>query len=64
MWFKSHKILLATQCEMASRNIPVAHCHKQRCDDRVLLTLCLMAPGLGSMWVIEKKLDLRLRASV
>lgn len=61
MWFKSHKILLATQREMASRNIPIARCHKQGCEDRVLLTLCPMAPGLGSMWVIEKKLDLKLR---
>ena len=67
MWFKSHKILLAIQCEMASRNIPIAHCHRKVRGQSLTNIKCPMAPGLGSMWVIAKKLDLklrRLRASV
>ena len=29
VWLKSHKILLSSQCEMASRDIPVFHCHRK-----------------------------------
>lgn len=70
MSFKSYEILLAIQCEMASRNILITHGDRKVQGQRIFFFFylkCPVAPSLRSMWIIEKEQDLkpvRLRASM